>query len=141
MGRPELVEKYLNDPTVAVVTYPREVSSVAFYTGRNDLKAIRSKDLNQLIRDSHTRPRTIVLFTHNHSLHAFRETLQGAVGSTVGITETTELKRTGGTWLQKLAGSGPWGLCDIAVIAPGMRKPTEPNLVVPAGWVAEDDGP
>ncbi len=122
MGRPELVWKYLNDPTVAVVTYPREVSSVAFYTGRNDLTAVRSKDVNQLIRDSHHRPKTVILFTHNHSLHAFGETLRGAVNSTVGITETTDLSRTGGTWLQKLAGSGPWGLCDIAVIEPGVRQ-------------------
>jgi len=141
MSRPELVTKYLNDPTVTVVTYPREVSSVAFYTGRNDLTAIRSKDVNQLIRDSHTRPKTVILFTHNHSLHAFRETLRGAVGSTVGITETTDLKHKGGNWLQKLAGSGPWGLCDIAVIEPGVKKATEGNPIIQVGGVVEDDGP
>jgi len=136
MGRPEVVLKYLNDPTVTVVTYPREVSSVAFYTGRNDMTAVRSKDVNQLIRDSHRRPKTVILFTHNHSLHAFDETLRGAVGITVGITETADLKRKGGTWLQKLAGSGPWGLCDIAVVEPGVRKPApRPNPVVPAGWL------
>ena len=127
MSRPELVTKYLNDPTVTVVTYPREVSSVAFYTGRNDLTAIRSKDVNQLIRDSHTRPKTVILFTHNHSLHGFRETLRGAVGSTVGITDVTELRHTGGSWLQKLAGSGPWGLCDIAVIEPRVKAEQVPE--------------
>ena len=119
MGRPEMVRQYLDDPTVTVVTYPRNVDSVAFYTGRKDLKRMRSKDVNQLIVDSHFRPKTVILFTHEHSLHGFEETLNGAVGSSVRITETKSFSRKPTNWLDKLVGATPWGLCDIAVIEPG----------------------
>ncbi len=118
MGRPEMVRQYLDDPTVTVVTYPRNVDSVAFYTGRKDLKRMRSKDVNQMITDSHFRPKTVILFTHEHSLHGFEETLNGAIGSSVRITETKSFSRKPTNWLDKLVGATPWGLCDIAVIEP-----------------------
>ncbi len=118
MGRPELVEKYLNDPEVTVVTYPRNVDSVAFYTDRRDLKRIRSKDVNQMIVDSHFRPKTVILFTHESSLRGFEETLAGAKGSSVRITETESFRTKPGNWFEKVIGGTPWGLCDIAVIEP-----------------------
>ena len=41
-------------------------------------------------------------------------------------------------------GSGPWGLCDIAVVQPGERKensppPPAPNPIRQAGWTPDDD--
>ncbi|MGL6094619.1 MAG: ArnT family glycosyltransferase [Fimbriiglobus sp.] len=116
MGRPELVEKYVNDPSAVVVSYPRNVDSVAFYTGRADLKAVRTKNLNQCFVDSHFRPRTVFLFTHAHSLAGFRE----ALPPSLRITETVSLRRsTGqGKLADKLVGATPWGLCDIAVVEP-----------------------
>ena len=118
MGRPEVVRKYLDDPSVTVVTYPRNVDSVAFYTNRKDLKRMRSKDVNQMIMDSHFRPKTVILFTHDHSLHGFEETLRGSVGSSVRITATESLHSKPTGWIDKLVGGTPWGLCDIAVIEP-----------------------
>jgi 4-amino-4-deoxy-L-arabinose transferase-like glycosyltransferase len=114
MGRPELVEKFVNDPNTVVVTYPRDCNSVAFYTGRGDLQKVRTKDVNQFIVDSHFRPRTVVLFTHAHSLASFRE----ALPPTLRITEAVSLRRKGKSLVDKLLGGSPWGLCDIAVLEP-----------------------
>jgi 4-amino-4-deoxy-L-arabinose transferase-like glycosyltransferase len=116
MGRPELVEQYVTDPSAVVVAYPRNVDSVAFYTGRADLKAVRTKDLNQCLVDCHFRPRTVFLFTHSHSLAAFRE----ALPPSLRIAEAVSLRRsTGqGKLADKLVGATPWGLCDIAVVEP-----------------------
>lgn len=115
MGRPEIVAPYLDDPDTTVVTYPRNVDSVAFYTGRNDLRRVRSVDVNQLIVDSMGRPRTVVLFTHDHSLAAFRCALppEVRVAEAVAIRDR---KRKG--LLGYLTGGGAWGLCDIAVLEP-----------------------
>ena len=118
MGRPEMVRRYLNDPNVTVVTYPRNVDSVAFYMDRKDLKAVRSKDVNQMIVDSHFRPKTVILFTHEHSLRGFEETLAGAKGSSLRITETKSFRHNSANWLDKMIGGTPWGLCDIAVVEP-----------------------
>jgi 4-amino-4-deoxy-L-arabinose transferase-like glycosyltransferase len=116
MGRPELVGRFVADPGTVVVTYPRNCDSVAFYTGRSDLHKVRTKDVNQLIVDSHFRPRTVVLFTHAHSLDAFRE----ALPPTVRVAEAVSLKRKTGALplVDKLLGGSPWGLCDVAVLEP-----------------------
>lgn len=120
MGRPELVEKYVSDPSVPVVTYPRHVDSVAFYTGRADLRQVRSVDVNQLMVDSHFRPKTVILFTHAHSFAAFCQ----ALPPSLRVAEAVSLKRsTGyGRLADALVGATPWGLCDIAVIEPVAGK-------------------
>jgi 4-amino-4-deoxy-L-arabinose transferase-like glycosyltransferase len=137
MGRPELVMPYLEDPSATVVMYPREISSVSFYTGRRDLTPVRTKDGNAMIVASHFRPRTVILFTHDHSLHGFKETLRGAVGCSVRVTDEQDMRRKGGPkWVNDLLGGGPWGLCDIAVVEPPPKLlpvPTEPNHVKQAG--------
>ncbi len=116
MGRPEVVEQFVDDPDTFVVTYPRNCDSVAFYTGRSDLKQVRTRDVNQMIVDSHFRPRTVVLFTHNHSFAAFRE----ALPPSLRVAEAVSLKRreSGLAVVDRLLGKSPWGLCDIAVLEP-----------------------
>jgi len=116
MGRPELVEKYVSDPTVPLVTYPRNCDSIAFYSDRSDLQKVRTKDQNQMFVDCHFRPRTVVLFTHAHSLDSFRE----ALPPSLRIVETASMRRkeSGVETIDKLVGSSPWGLCDVAVIEP-----------------------
>ena len=115
VGRPELVDRFVNDPKVAVVCFPRNCDSLAFYADRSDMKNVRTKSVNQLIMDCHHRPRTVILFTHRDSLTGFKNTLPPSLE----IVETTTLKRKGhGSWLDKLSGSTPWGLCDIAVVVP-----------------------
>jgi 4-amino-4-deoxy-L-arabinose transferase-like glycosyltransferase len=139
MGRPEQVTDSINDPAATVVTYPREISSVAFYTGRRDITPVRTKDANKLILESHFRPKTVVLFTHDHSLHGFKETIRGAVGCSVTVTGTRDMRRKGGpAWVNALLGGGPWGLCDIAVIEPPKAVPK--LLPVPTDGVKQAGG-
>ncbi len=136
MGRPEVVLKYLNDPHTHVVCYPRNIDSVAFYSGRNDLEVIRTKDANRMIRECHLRPRTVILFTHDHSLAGFKEALRGAVNCTVRVTHEENMrKKDGPKWVRELLGGGPWGLCDIAVVEPPTAS--EPNTVRQVGAAGE----
>lgn len=111
-----LVEKYVGDRSVPVFTYPRNVDSVAFEFDRDDLRRIRTKDLNQFLVDSHFRTRTVVLFSHGHSYTAFCE----ALPKSLRVAEHVTLKRDTreASFAEKLAGDSPWGLCDIAVIEP-----------------------
>ena len=116
MGRPELVLPYVNDPNVPVITYPRTVDSVAFAVGRRDFDRTRSKDANQVILDSHFRPKTVILFTHRHSYELFAQTLPPSVT----VTESVSLLKTkaNGSLLDLVLGDSPWGLCHIAVLQP-----------------------
>ena len=119
-GRPELVERFVDDPDTVVVCYPRNCDSVAFYAGRDDLRKVPTRDVNQLMVECHHRPRTVVLFTHRDSLAGFRNTLPPSLE----IAETATLKRKYGRGLMdKLFGSTPWGLCDVAVVVPKGTPP------------------
>jgi 4-amino-4-deoxy-L-arabinose transferase-like glycosyltransferase len=128
MRDPELVSRYLNDPSVAVVSYPRHAGSVAFYTGRSDLRRVTLKpqDTNRMISESHFRPRTVILFTQEEGLEGFREVLRTAIGSHVEITETVDVHPKPTGWKEKLAG-GPWGLRHIAVLEPPGNLRPGPN--------------
>ncbi|OWK43821.1 ArnT family glycosyltransferase [Fimbriiglobus ruber] len=116
MGRPELVEKFVHDPSTVVVTYPRNCDSVAFYTGRSDLKQVRSKDINQFIVDSHFRPKTVILFTHNHSCAAFKEVLPPYLRIADEVSLRHKSSKVG--LIDRLVGGTPWGLCDVVVLEP-----------------------
>jgi hypothetical protein len=96
-----------------VVSYPRNCDSLAFYAGRSDFDRVRTKDTNQLMVDCHHRGRTVILFTHRDALAGFRSTLPPSLE----IAETVSLRRRAGV-LDKLVGSTPWGLCDVAVVVP-----------------------
>jgi 4-amino-4-deoxy-L-arabinose transferase-like glycosyltransferase len=114
MADPGLLAHYCGDPHAAIVCFPRNVDSVAFYLERDDLRNVRTKESQKLVEDMLTRPRTVVLFTHRHSLRTLKEVLPPRLK----ITETTTLQRShhGGSLVDKLAGDSPWGLCDLAVI-------------------------
>ena len=113
-GEPGVVGKFVTDPATPVVTYPRGCDSVAFYTDRSDFDRVRSKGVNQLMVDMHHRPRTVILFTHRHSFDAFRE----ALPPSLRVEEAVSLDRPTHTLWQKMIGSTPWGLADVAVIVP-----------------------
>ena len=109
-----LIAHYCGNPDLPIVCFPRNVDSVAFYMGRDDLKSVRTKQSQTLVEDMLTRPRTVVLFTHRHSLNTLKEVLP----KSLRIVETTSLKRdvSGASVAEKLAGDSPWGLCDVAII-------------------------
>jgi len=114
-GRPELVERYVNNPDTTVLCYPRNCDSLAFYKDRADMHSIHTRDVNQMFVDCHHRPKTVILFTHYDSLAGLKQILPPSLE----ITETITLKRKNeNALLDKLFGSTPWGLCDVAVVVP-----------------------
>ncbi len=119
-GRPELVERFVDDPETPVVCFPRNCDSLAFYAGRSDMRNVRTKDVNRMFVDCHRRPRTVILFTHRESLAGFKQTLPPSLG----IVEEVSLRRQYGRGLlDKAFGSTPWGLCDVVVVEPQYQVP------------------
>jgi 4-amino-4-deoxy-L-arabinose transferase-like glycosyltransferase len=119
VGRPELVDRFVHDPGTVVVCLPRNCDSLAFYADRDDLRHVRTKDVNQMLVDCHHRPKTVVLFTHRESLAGFRTILPPGLE----IAEAVSLRRTHKHGLlDKVFGSTPWGLCDVAVVRPVNSK-------------------
>lgn len=104
MARPETLQAYCGDPGTPVVCYPRNCDSVAFYLERDDLRNFRSKETLELIQFLLDQPRTVVLFTHRHSLAGLRSVLP------------RELRLTGETVLFGSAKPGPDGQCHMAII-------------------------
>ena len=115
-GEFDRVAAFVGDPAVPVMTYPRNLDSVAFTFGRDDFGRVRSKDVNQFVVDCHFRPRTVVLFTHGHSYAAFVE----AMPATLRVARHETFQRHGRdrTLADRFAGPSPWGLCDAVVLEP-----------------------
>lgn len=63
------------DHKTAVVCFPRNCDSVGFYLKRDDLTTFRSKDIMEMLEYMKQRERTVVLFTHRHSLAALKRVL------------------------------------------------------------------
>jgi hypothetical protein len=126
MGTPAAELRMLcGDPTTAVCCYPRSCDSAAFYLGRDDLHPTRSKFVHLLVEDLLSRDRTVVLFTHNHSLAA----LKHALPPDLRIAREVSFRRAAGlapAVLTPLIGDTPWGLCDAAVIERTRPLPTHP---------------
>lgn len=112
MGEPELVARYCGDPNQPVICFPRSCDSVAFYLGRDDLRATRSKDSAGFMQELLQNKRTVVLFTHRHSWESVRYTFPPELR----VVEVRTFRRKGDDLLEKAAGDSPWGLCDLAVI-------------------------
>jgi 4-amino-4-deoxy-L-arabinose transferase-like glycosyltransferase len=116
----EQVERLCADPQTRVVCFPRAAHSVAFYLQREDLPNYRSKDVHLLRKELAERPRTVVLFTHRHSLQGFRNTLPAGLK----VTEHCHFGLAPLPWLPASVrgravqglGKTALGLCDLAVI-------------------------
>ena len=94
---------------------------MAFYTDRADIRSCRTRVSQELVEALIQRDRSVVLFTHRHSLDTFRQVLppQLKVTEAVSVTHPS----TGAKALDKLVGDGAWGLCHVAVIE---RVPNPP---------------
>lgn len=123
MGIPEIASKLHDAKKEPMFCFPRNVDSVAFYTGRDDLKSCRTKVSQELVEELILHDRSVVLFTHRHSLETFKQVLPPQLK----VTEETAVKHagTGAKILDDLVGDGPWGLCHVAVIerVPQKRPP------------------
>ena len=114
MAEAQMVSHYCADKKTPLVCFPRHCDSVSFYLGRNDLLNIRSKESQKLVEDLLTRPRTVVLFTHRHSLATLREVLPPRLR--IADVRTFQRGKNRLSLTDLLAGDSPWGLCDLAVI-------------------------
>ncbi len=98
-----------------MICFPQSnADSVAFYTGlRRPAQYSLQAIANACGRYEDLVTRTVVLFTHRHSL----ETLKEVLPPRLRIAETATLRRApkGAAIADKLAGDSPWGLCDVAV--------------------------
>jgi 4-amino-4-deoxy-L-arabinose transferase-like glycosyltransferase len=120
VARFEELAQYCGDPAQPVICFPRNCESVGFYFERDDLRGIRSHDIEYLRSALRQNPRTVVLCTHRHSLAALRE----ALPPEVQIVNETHFGLVNATWLPpwldaKLAhllGDTALGLCDAAVV-------------------------
>jgi hypothetical protein len=113
MVKPELIAHYC-DADAPVICFPRNCDSISFYLGRDDFRNVRTKASQELVEAMMVRPRTVVLFTHRHSL----ETLKVVLPPQLRIVETATLRKNtkAGSWIDRLSGDSPWGLCDLAII-------------------------
>lgn len=114
MGSPNIAERLQAAKHEPMFCFPRNVDSVAFYTDRDDLKSCRTKVSQELVEELIKKDRSVVLFTHKHSLETFKQVLPPQLR----VTEAIAVKHsgTGAKSLDNLLGDGPWGLCHIAVI-------------------------
>ncbi|MBL8794430.1 MAG: glycosyltransferase family 39 protein [Planctomycetia bacterium] len=123
-SRPDTVAQYCDDE-VPVVCYPRPCDSVAFYVGRSDFLNFRSKETPALLEFLQKQPRTVVLFTHRHSMHGLRQVLPPGQLVMTDETPLYDSARAGldgwkYLWSKSPLGDGSrdnkQGLCYMAVI-------------------------
>ncbi len=123
----EEVRRLCGDPDTPVVCYPRNCDSVAFYLGRADLRAYRSKEIEDLRALVRARPRTVVLCTHRHSLQGLRQLLPPEVCIVdevrLELTELPGVPRRLRRPLALLMGETALGLGDVAVVEPRYWQP------------------
>lgn len=120
MSRPEAVLALCADRSQPVVCYPRNCDSVAFYLGRSDLKAYRSKEIEDLRYLVRTQPRTVILCTHRHSLAGLKQLLPPEVRivreERLGLGEVPGVPAALQRPVARLLGETALGLCDVAVV-------------------------
>jgi hypothetical protein len=131
MARPDAVRALCSDPATPVVCYPRNCDSVSFYLGRADLRAYRSKEIEDLRDLVRLHPRTVILCTHRHSLAALDELLPPEVGIAesrhFGLEDIPGVPRRWMKPLAKLMGETALGLADVAVIERLPEGQTRPS--------------
>jgi hypothetical protein len=76
MSQAAEVKRLCGDADIPVVCYPRNCDSVAFYLQRDDLRSYRSKETHLLVGFLQNQPRTVVLFSHRHSLKGLEQALE-----------------------------------------------------------------
>jgi 4-amino-4-deoxy-L-arabinose transferase-like glycosyltransferase len=114
MGNPDVAARLNAARGETMYCFPRNVDSVAFYTDRDDLKSCRTRVSQELVEALIERDRSVVLFTHRHSLETFKQVLPPQLK----VREAIAVKPSGksGAVLDRLVGDDAWGLCHVAVV-------------------------
>ena len=146
MRRPDVVRRLCGDPSAPVVCYPRECDSVAFYLGRDDVHAYRSKDIEELRALVRRNPRTVILCTHRHSEHDLRQLLPPEVRIVqevhVGLDHLPGVPASLEQGAAAFMGETALGLSDLAVVeCPRPNADAAPLTPAPLLVEREDDGP
>ena len=120
MSRPDEVRRLCADRAAPVVCYPRDCDSVAFYLGRDDLHAYRSKDIEDLRTLVRRNPRTVILCTHRHSRKALHDLLPPEVRIVeevhVGLDDLPGVPASLKKGAAAFMGETALGLSDLAVV-------------------------
>ncbi len=111
---PELIARLCTDTSTPIVCFPRNCDSVSFYLHRNDLISLRGKQANDLLKKVLEVPKTVVLFTHDHSLGTFEPIMPHDIYLKESISMRKPKKEQNA--IDRIIGANPWGLCDIAVV-------------------------
>ena len=130
LGRIAEFEEYCGDRATPIIFYPRNCDSIAFHLQRDDLRTFRSKETNVLVEFLRQRPRTVIVFTHRHSLdalrHAFTPDLELVQRKHMGLGRIPGLSSTLMDRVSNLIGETSLGLCDVAVVL-HKTKPGRPE--------------
>jgi 4-amino-4-deoxy-L-arabinose transferase-like glycosyltransferase len=115
MREAAIVRQHCGDPAVPVVCFPRQCNSASFYLGRDDLDAMRTKNVGDLINECFGRPRTIIMFTHRHSMEAFAQAIPPHLH--LKLTPLADFRsKERDSIVDKAMGGAPWGLSAIAAV-------------------------
>ncbi len=110
-----IVRELCGDPVTTVLCFPRECNSASFYLGRDDFRATRTKNIGDIINDCYTRPRTVIMFTHRHSMESFAQALPPHLN--MKLTPLADFRTKNSlSIMDKAVGGAPWGLCAIAAV-------------------------
>ena len=115
-----LVDESIADGATRLACYPRPCHAASLRLGRTDIPSFRSKEFDNFRAELMSRPRTIVLCTHRHSLQGLKQLLpaQCRVVREAPCT-LPDIPWLPSAWQDKvrtLLGTTALGLCDAAVI-------------------------
>jgi hypothetical protein len=114
------LDQELGQTGTGLVAYPRPCHSVSWRLNRPDIRHFRSKDFDAFRVDILSRPRTVVLCTHRHSLQGLKQLLPPFVKVSreirCEIPDLPLVPQEHQKAAKKLLGETALGLCDVAVL-------------------------
>ena len=110
----------LAQPDTGLVAYPRSCHAISWRLNRADIQNFRSKDFDAFRADILSRPRTVVLCTHRHSLQGLKQLLPPFVKVSkeirCDIPDLPLVPTQHQKFAKKILGETALGLCDVAVL-------------------------
>ncbi len=115
-----LVDESIAGGADRLACYPRPCHAASLRLGRTDIPSFRSKDFDRFRADLMSRPKTIVLCTHRHSLQGLKQLLPAQCRVVrEAACALPDIPWLPSAWQDKartLLGTTALGLCDAALI-------------------------